>query len=214
MKMPLAEKLAPGHTALLVVDLQRDFAAPDGLLARRGRDLAMVTPLLTALGPTLQMAKAAKVPVLYTKMLHDRTCLTLLQLEQYDLDGRVVTCDSAGNGHEFYGVQPPVGDVFVKYQYNIFSNSDFVQRLHELGTKTLVIAGMDTMYCVEAAIREAFDRGYKVVVPRDLVACNAKNLDLHHHTLRMVDKVFGVVVDSAEINRVWEDYVGMADERS
>ena len=209
MKMPLAEKLAPGHTALLVIDLQRDFAAPDGVLARRGRDLAMVAPLLGALAPTLQMAKAAKVSVLYTKMLYDRACLTLRQREQYDLDGRVVTCDSAGDGHDFYGVQPPIGDVFVKYQYNIFSNPNFEQRLQELGTKTLVITGMDTMYCVEAAIRDAFDRGYKVVVPRDLVACNAKNLDLHKHTLRMVDKVFGVVVDSAELNRVWAGFVGM-----
>lgn len=207
--MPLAEKLAPEHTALLVIDLQRDFAAPDGLLARRGRDLAMVAPLLAALAPTLQIAKAAKVPVLYTKMLHDRACLTPLQREQYDLDGRVVTCDSAGDGHEFYGAQPPIGDVFVKYQYNIFSNYDFVQRLEALGTKTLVITGMDTMYCVEAAIRDAFDRGFKVVVPRDLVACNAKNLDIHNHTLRMVDKVFGVVVDSAELNRVWKGYAGM-----
>ena len=115
-----------------------------------------------------------------------------------------MTCDIYGDGHEFYKISPPVEDVFVKYNYNVFSNVEFVKRLNELGTKTLVITGMDTIYCVENAIRDAFDRGYKVVVPHDLVACNAKHVDLHNHTLKMVDKVFGVTVSAEEVCSIWK----------
>ena len=65
---------------------------------------------------------------------------------------------------------------------------------------------MDTYWCVETAIRNAFDLGYKVVVPEDLVACNSRHLDLHNRTLDLVKKTFGVVVSSDEINKIWKVY--------
>jgi len=66
---------------------------------------------------------------------------------------------------------------------------------------------MDTYWCVETAIRNAFDLGYGVVVPDDLLACNGKHLDLHNRTLELVKRTFGVVTNSSEINSIWEQSI-------
>lgn len=177
--MDLKAKLNAKHTAVLVIDIQRDFAAPDGLLGRNGRDLSMVEQMIDKLEEFIKFASAANVPVFYAQQIYDRSKLTELQKEQYDLDNRYITCDINTEGYKFYRLNPPAKDIFIKYNYNIFSNPEFEKTLIEQEIKTLIITGMDTYWCVETAIRNAFDLGYKVVVPKDLLACNARRLDLH-----------------------------------
>jgi len=36
----LAEKVAPAHTALVVVDVQNDFCAPEGMMSAEGLDVS------------------------------------------------------------------------------------------------------------------------------------------------------------------------------
>ena len=91
--MELKEKISPKHTALLVVDIQNDFAAPDGLLAKGGRDMLMVEPMIEKLRKTIDIAQITGVPIFYTQQIYDRSKLTELQKEQYDMDGRYITCD-------------------------------------------------------------------------------------------------------------------------
>ncbi len=200
--MPLNEKINPKHTCLLVIDIQVDFASPKGLLGKKGRDLSEVAPLLENLEKTISTAKEKDVLTLYTQQIYDRENLTDLQKEQYDLDGKLVTCDFSTNGYKFYEIKPPQKDVYVKYNFNAFSNPDLVNRLNKESIKTMIITGMDTIYCVETAIRNAFDLGYKVVVPKDLVAGNAKNKDLAEKTLAMAGRM-GVTTTSDEIIRIW-----------
>ena len=203
--MELKEKISPKHTALLVIDVQNDFAAPDGLLAKGGRDMLMVEPMIEKLQKTIAIAQVTGVPIFYTQQIYDRSKLTELQKEQYDMDGKYITCDIKTDGYKFYKIKPSTESVFVKYNYNAFSNPELEKKIKEHGIKTLVIAGMDTYWCVETAIRNAFDLGYKVVVPNDLVACNGRHKDLHTRTLELVQKTFGVVVSSEEINKIWGD---------
>ncbi|MDE1924952.1 MAG: cysteine hydrolase family protein [Patescibacteria group bacterium] len=201
--MELREKLDPKHTALLVIDIQNDFAAPDGLFAKRGRDMSMVEPMLKRLQKTIEAASKACVPIFFTQQIYDRSKLSELQKEQYDLDGKYITCDVATDGYKFYKINPPPESVFVKHDYNAFSNPNLEKALNTRGTKTLVITGMDTYWCVETAIRNAFDLGYKIVVPEDLVACNGRHLELHNRTLELTRKTFGIVIDSEELNAIW-----------
>jgi ureidoacrylate peracid hydrolase len=202
--MNLTEKIDPRYTALVVIDIQNDFASPDGLLAKSGRDMSMVQPMMEKIQETIGTAEQAGVPVFYTQQIYNRSKLTDLQKEQYDLDGKYVTCDLATDGYKFYKINPKPEFTFIKYNYNIFSNPELEKALNSRGVKTLVMAGLDTYWCVETAIRNAFDLGYKVVVPEDLVACNGKHRDLHNRTLELVKRTFGVVTTSAEINTIWK----------
>lgn len=200
--MDLKDKINPINTALVVVDIQNDFASPDGLLGKMGRDFSMVPVMLNNLNSLVDRAKSSNVEVLYTQQIYDRSKLTPLQLEQYDLDGKLATCDINTDGYKFYKIDPPKDDVYIKYNFNIFSNNDLSKRLRDKNIKTLIITGMDIIYCVETAVRNAFDLGFKVVVPEDAIAGNAKYPEINNNTIEMFRK-FGVVVKTQDILDIW-----------
>lgn len=201
--MELKEKVSPKHTALLVIDIQKDFADPNGVRGARGGDLSQVEPMIDKLEQLVPIAKDAGVLVLYTQQVFDRDKLNDLQKEQYDLDNKLIMCDPATGGHEFYRINPSKKDVIEKQNFNAFSNPELQKRLDENGVKTLVITGMDTYYCVETAIRNGYDLGYKIVVPEDLVAGNGKHIELHNRTLELVRKTYGVLSLSDELAGIW-----------
>src|SRR5580658_5407519 len=63
----LEEKVTPGHTALLVVDVQRDFCASDGAFGGLGRDLSRVQEMLPALERLVESARRADVTVIFLR---------------------------------------------------------------------------------------------------------------------------------------------------
>ena len=72
-------------------------------------------------------------------------------------------------------VAPLPGEtVIVKHFANAFRETDLAPRLKSLGLKTLVICGMQTQMCVEAAVRNAADLGYEIVLVED--ACATRDL--------------------------------------
>lgn len=72
-------------------------------------------------------------------------------------------------------VSPAAGEAVVGKTFaNSFRDTDLQARLAALEVKTLVICGMQTHMCVEAAVRNACDLGYEVVLVRD--ACATRDL--------------------------------------
>lgn len=72
-------------------------------------------------------------------------------------------------------VSPAPGEAVVAKQYaNSFRETDLQARLTALGVKTVVICGMQTHMCAEAATRNAADLGYNVILARD--ACATRDL--------------------------------------
>ena len=57
--------------------------------------------------------------------------------------------------------------VFVKTINSCFGNQDFVQYLKETGEKELMIIGLQTNFCIDATVKSAFERGYKVIIPAE-----------------------------------------------
>lgn len=201
-KMNLQPKLNPASTALLVIDIQNDFCSSSGLMASIGKDVSRMDSMIEQIKQLTTLCEEVKIPVFYTQQIYDRTKLTDLQKEQYDLDGKMITCDINGDGYKLYKLNPPADRIFPKYTYNVFSNSNLSSELSSRGIKTLIITGVSTQICVETAIRNGFDIGYKIVVPRDLVATTSKDPGTQERTLRLVEKTYGVVVDSAEITAI------------
>ena len=75
---------------------------------------------------------------------------------------------SAGDeGFEIVEQAKPLGNekVFVKTINSAFSNKEFEQYLSQSGDKELMIVGLQSEFCVDATIKSAFERGYKVIVP-------------------------------------------------
>lgn len=63
-------------------------------------------------------------------------------------------------------IKPVSGEkVFVKTENSCFTVCDFVQYLQQQEEDTLMIAGLQTDYCIDATVKSASERGYSVFVP-------------------------------------------------
>jgi nicotinamidase-related amidase len=72
-------------------------------------------------------------------------------------------------------VKPAPGEaIFVKEEVNSFLGTGLAEHIKGLGSDTLVICGMQTQMCVEAAVRAASDLGWYVFLLHD--ACASRNL--------------------------------------
>jgi len=57
--------------------------------------------------------------------------------------------------------------VFIKDINSCFGNKKFVNYLKEVNEDTLMIVGLQTNFCIDATVKSAFERGYKVIIPKD-----------------------------------------------
>lgn len=103
-------------------------------------------------------------------------------------------------------VKPMPGEkIFIKEEVNSFLGTGLKEYLDGLPADTIVICGMQTQMCVEAAVRAAHDFGFGVILLHD--ACATRNLkfgdrevaaaDVHASTLATL-KSYGTVLSVSE----------------
>jgi ureidoacrylate peracid hydrolase len=95
-------------------------------------------------------------------------------------------------------IAPQAGDIVLdKTTQNVFLSTNLDQILRNLGREYLVLAGVVTNNCVEAAARTAVDYSYKTFVLED--CCAAFSEEAHINALKSIHRNFGIVKDSAEL---------------
>ncbi len=162
-------------TALLIIDIQ-DFYFPGG-------KVPLVEPEAAAENARRVLAafRAEGNPVVHVR--HD--------------------FEPGGSIHA--SVTPKEGEkVFTKTEVSCFNGTQVLAHLKEVGVERLVIVGMQTHMCLEAATRAAHDLGFECVVIGD--ACATRNLkygdrtvpaaDVHTSTLATLDGTYAKVVDT------------------
>src|SRR5690242_7450852 len=65
---PLGFELEPPRTAVIVVDMQNDFASSDGAFARAGQDISSIQGIVAPISRVLIAARLAHITVVYLKM--------------------------------------------------------------------------------------------------------------------------------------------------
>lgn len=163
-------------TALLVLDMQRDFCEPDGAL----HDLVAGELDRTGVVPaTVRLIEAARdrgIPAIATPIEIDYAAPPASKPEgifAVVTDRRAF--DAAGPGSD---LTAPVAEqvrrggveVLPKPGLSAFAGTDLDRRLAEQGIDELVLCGLLTNFCVESTARDAFDRGYRVRVVSDATA--------------------------------------------
>jgi nicotinamidase-related amidase len=175
------------HTALLLIDMQVDFGAPDGAMARQGKD---VTAAAAALANAVLLADAARtagMPLFFVR---------LLGLPQDGL------CVEGTQGAGFIGPLPQAGDVIVsKSRFSAFTGTGLAEQLRERGIDTLVLAGLTTECCIQASAWAAFELDFRVVLAAD--ACAAYEEDLHRHALRALESSGATLATNADLAAAW-----------
>lgn len=198
-----AERVDPGHTAILVVDMQNDFCAEGGYIHRtRKADMSGHPALAKRIEGLVAHGRAAGATIVWAAANYEPRFLSPAAILKRDERDGLVCCAGGSWGAAFYEVAPQDGDLVVeKHTFSAFAGTPLDQMLRARGIKTLVMTGVATNVCVESTLRDGFFRGYYVVVVEDCCASSAKHL--HDATLDNVRRSFGEVVDAAALSREW-----------
>ncbi|MEM6421583.1 MAG: isochorismatase family cysteine hydrolase, partial [Pseudomonadota bacterium] len=204
------EPLAPAQCALVVIDMQRDFCAPEGYVAQLGEDIAPLAACIAPIARCLAAARQAGMRVVYTRQgyradLADMPAWRRIKAARYGSVvgrpgplGRVLIRGEPGFGI-VDDLAPAPGDIVVDKTANgAFTGTDFDTVLRAAGIRALAFTGVTIDVCVHTTLREANDRGYQSVLVGD--ACGAIDPGLHDWALRSVmveGGVFGSVTTAA-----------------
>ncbi|MEM8596934.1 MAG: isochorismatase family cysteine hydrolase [Pseudomonadota bacterium] len=208
------EPIAPAACALVVIDMQRDFCAPDGYVAQLGEDVAPLAACVAPLQRCLAAARGAGMRVVYTRQgyrpdLADLPAWRRIKTERYG--GMVGKPGPLGRvlvrGEPGFQILPelaPEPGVIVvdKTANGAFTGTDFDIVLHAAGIRALAYTGVTIDVCVHTSMREANDRGYQSVLISD--ACGAIEPRLHDWALRSV-KIEGGVFGSVTTTTRFEE---------
>jgi len=203
---PLTIDLA--RSALVIIDMQRDFLEPGGFGAALGND---VTRLRSAVGPcraVLAAARAHGMLVIHTREGHrpDLTDAPRHKVERGDPAMRIGAPGPMGRilvrgepGHDIIAdLYPQAGEpVIDKPGKGAFYQTDLDLMLRNRGIDTLLVCGVTTEVCVNTTVREANDRGYRCIVLAD--CCASYFPEFHAAGLAMIKAqggIFGSVASS------------------
>ncbi|MCS7173857.1 MAG: cysteine hydrolase [Armatimonadetes bacterium] len=199
--MTLAEKVRPGHTALVVIDMQNDFCHPEGAWGKLGMSLEATHRMLPRLESLLRHARAAGVQVVFVGTHYLPEVLTPVWTERREHRRRVPMLRPGTWGAEFVLPPEPQDFVVYKHRYSAFHGTSLDLVLRGRGIQTVVLTGTVTNVCVETTARDACQREYYVVVVED--CCSALSEEDHRVALRNVDRYFGEVVSSEALRQAW-----------
>jgi nicotinamidase-related amidase len=210
---PAALSIDLARTALLIIDMQRDFLEPGGFGAALGND---VTRLQVAVAPcrtVLAAARAHGLLVIHTREGHrpDLSDAPRLKVERGDPALRIGAPGPMGRilvrgepGHDIIAdLCPAAGEpVIDKPGKGAFYQTDLDLMLRNRGIETLLVGGVTTEVCVNTTVREANDRGYCCVVLAD--CCASYFPEFHAAGLAMIKAqggIFGWVATSQAVLR-------------
>jgi nicotinamidase-related amidase len=210
---PCPFPLPPGRTALVVIDMQRDFIEPGGFGEALGND---VSTLAAAIGPVarlLALFRAKRWPVIHTRESHLPDLSDCppakrergrpgLRIGDAGPMGRILVRGEAGNA-----IVPPcapaAGEIEIdKPGKGAFHKTDLQAILDRLGVTHLVFCGVTTEVCVQTSMREANDRGYECLVVEE--ATESYFPAFKQATLAMIRAQGGIVGWTARLADVEE----------
>ena len=202
---PQPLELDPQRAALIVVDMQNDFASPGGMFDAAGIDIGGISAVERALPRVLRTARDAEIPVVYLKMEHAPDLSDVggadapHRIKHVPMgvgDGRTLIRDT-WNTRILDSLTPEPGDhVVSKHRYSGFFETELDDVLRGLGAKYLIVTGCTTSICVESTVRDAMFRDYSCLVLED---CTAEPIGTHESSLKVIERLFGWVTTSAAV---------------
>jgi nicotinamidase-related amidase len=203
--------LLRARTAVVMIDMQRDFLEPGGFGESLGNDVALLARTVPPCAALLAAARAAGITVVHTREGHrpDLSDVPRAKLERGAPKLRIGDSGPLGRilirgepGHDIVpALAPRAGEPVVdKPGKGAFYATDLHTLLINRSIDTLIVCGVTTEVCVHTTVREANDRGYRCIVPGD--CCGSYFPEFHEVALRMIKAqggIFGWVSDSQRV---------------
>jgi nicotinamidase-related amidase len=198
-------------TALLIIDMQRDFMEPGGFGEALGNDVSQLARAVKPIAAVLDAARNSGMLVVHTREGHlpDLSDAPAAKIERGAPSlrigdpgpmGRILVRGEAG--HDIIPELYPLGSEIVidKPGKGAFYATELGEVLQNHGIENLLVCGVTTEVCVNTTVREANDRGYRCVVLAD--GCASYFPEFHEMGLKMIKAqggIFGWVSDSAAV---------------
>jgi nicotinamidase-related amidase len=204
----------PESTALLVIDMQRDFVDPGGFGELLGNDVSPLQQIIPALEQLLAAWRANGRLVIHTREGHrpDLSDCPPSKLQRGQLTigigdrgpmGRVLIRGEYGHDIVDQLAPLPGEPVIDKPGKGSFYATELRDILEQHTIRSLIVTGVTTEVCVHTTVREANDRGYECLVLAD---CTGSYFpEFHTIALKMIAAqggIFGWVAPSAAVREV------------
>ena len=198
-------------TALVIIDMQKDFLQPGGFGETLGNDVSLLAAAVAPCRALLDGARRHGMLVIHTREGHrpDMTDAPRAKVERGIPRARIGDPGPHGRilirgepGHDLIPELYPRAEepIIDKPGKGAFYATDLHTILCNRGIENLFVCGVTTEVCVHTTVREANDRGYRCIVPSD--CCASYFPEFHEVGLRMIKAqggIFGWVSDSGRI---------------
>lgn len=208
---PEAISIDPVKTAVVMIDMQRDFLEPGGFGESLGNNVSL---LKAAVSPCLRLLNAARelgILVIHTREGHrpDLSDANKAKVERGSPSTRIGALGPMGRilirgepGQDLIPELYPIAGepVIDKPGKGAFYATELHSILNNKHIEFLIVCGVTTEVCVHTTVREANDRGFRCIVPGD--CCASYFPEFHEVGLRMIKAqggIFGWVSDSSRI---------------
>jgi nicotinamidase-related amidase len=201
----------PSRTAVMMIDMQRDFLEPGGFGESLGNDVSLLAAAIAPCKRLLIAARAAGLAIIHTREGH-----------RADLADAPPAKIARGAPGKRIGAPGPMGRILVRGEpghaiiaalaphdgepvidkpgKGAFYATDLHAILIHHNIESLIVCGVTTEICVHTTVREANDRGYRCIVPAD--CCASYFPEFHRAGLQMIKAqggILGWVSNSAAI---------------
>ena len=205
------------RTALLIIDMQRDFCAPGGYADTAGLDIANLRKPIPQIQQLLSAARAHAMLVIHTREGHRSDLLDCTPSKKARSARAAAPIGSAGPmgkllirgeyGHDFINeLTPTTGEPIIdKSGYGAFHQTDLEIILRSQHIDQLILTGVTTEVCVQSTLREAVDRGFSCITLSD--ACGSAYPELHQASLAMImveGGIFGEVLTTDAMLKIMQ----------
>ncbi|MDT5280654.1 MAG: hypothetical protein QOJ20_1849 [Mycobacterium sp.] len=208
---PSPFRLVAGKTALIVIDMQRDFLLPGGFGESLGNDVDQLLKVVSPLADLIAAARAAGIMVIHTREGHraDLSDCPPAKLKRGAPSKRIGDDGKYGRilirgeyGHDIVDELAPIdGEVVIdKPGTGAVYATELQDVLTAGGITQLLITGVTTEVCVHTTTREANDRGYECLVVSDCVGSYFPEFQrIGLEMIKAQGGIFGWVADTAAV---------------
>ncbi|QBK03426.1 cysteine hydrolase [Hylemonella gracilis] len=175
---PFPYECDPRATALVLIDMQRDFIEPGGFGETLGNDVSLLAAIVPACRAVLAAWRRTGGLVLHTREAHQPDLSDCppakrqrgnpsLRIGDVGPMGRILVAGEPGN-QIIDALAPAPGELVIdKPGKGMFWATGLHGKLQARGVTHLIFMGVTTEVCVQTSMREANDRGYDSLVLED-----------------------------------------------
>lgn len=178
---PYPYSFEPAHTAVIMIDMQRDFMEPGGFGASLGNDVSLLQAAVPGALRLLSLARHLGLLIVHTREAHQADLSDCppaklnrgnpgVRIGDQGPMGRILINGEPGADY-IDALRPQSGEIdLVKPGKGAFYATPLQSILDQRDITHLLIAGVTTEVCVQTTMREANDRGYVCLLVEDATA--------------------------------------------